>query len=155
MSKAEYVGLYIVLYALLHSADAVTAYVAIQQGVGAEANPLMTATNLFSLLVDPLNILIVVAGASIIYLSESNRERVAELISTGRVAVLTTPYILLLLKTVPVINNTMLLLGWGAPLSYLTTLGGNLFVSALVFAMLLALLLQAPVTHYLRRRYPS
>lgn len=155
MSKAEYVGLYIILYALLHSADAVTAYVAIQQGVGAEANPLMNANNLAGLLVDPLNILIVIAGASIIYLSESNRERVADLIRDGRVALLSTPYILLLLKIIPVINNAMLLLGWGAPLSYLAPLGQNLFVAVLIFAMLLAMLLQTPVTHYLRRRYPS
>lgn len=153
MVRFLFVYLYAASYMLLHIVDAWTTHSAITLGLGREINPLMNTENLGALLLDPINIVVLAAGTAIVYYSEFNRARMTFLLETGWVALLGAPYIFLILKIFPVINNTMLHAGLGTPISLLTRFSDNLFFSMIVFSAVLATFLQFPVKNFLKWRY--
>lgn len=150
-----FVIFYTASYMFLHIVDAWSTHSAITSGLGREVNPLMNADSLVSLLFDPINIVVLATGTAIVCYSECNRVRMNTWLETGWIALLGAPYVFLILKIVPVINNTMLHAGLGTPISLLTRFSDNLFFSMIVFASVLATLLQFPVKYFIKWRYQA
>jgi hypothetical protein len=155
MGGFMFVILYAASYIFLHIVDAWSTHSAITSGLGREVNPLMNTDSLTSLLFDPINIVVLAAGTAIVWYSEFNRGRLNLLLETGWIALLGAPYVFLILKIVPVLNNTMLLAGLGTPISLLTLFSDNLFFAMIVLASVLAALLQFPVKYFLKLRYQA
>jgi|GEM_PF-3075293 len=155
MVGSVFVLLYAASYMALHFVDAWSTHSAITSGLGREVNPLINTDSLASLVFDPVNIVVLAAGTAIVCYSEINHARTKSLLETGWIALLGAPYVFLVLKTVPVINNTMLRAGLGSPISMLMHFGDHLFFSMMIFATILAVLLKFPVTYFLKLRYQS
>jgi hypothetical protein len=155
MGRILFVFMYAASYMFLHFVDAWSTHSAITSGLGREVNPLMNTDSLVSLLFDPINIVVLTTGTAIVCYSEFNRVRMNTWLETGWIALLGAPYVFLILKIFPVMNNTMLHAGLGAPISLLTRFSDNLFFSMIVFASILATLLQFPVKYFLKLRYQA
>lgn len=153
MGTLRYTLYYATSYATLQCIDAWLNYHRSVNGFEESLNPLSNTPSFASLILEPLNVAIVCFCSSMIFMMERNRKRTAELMRSEWGALLGTPYVLLGLKLLAVLDSTVHYAGFGSPVSSMRIFGDNQMLSIIFLFIAVAIALHLPVTNYLRKRY--
>lgn len=154
MYKFRYALCYAGVYATLHLIDALLNFQILSSGITNDLSPFGTAGNVMTLILEPLNVMILCLCTSMLFMMESNPRRVADMLQSGWGALLGTPYALLALKLLSVLNSSFVSAGFVSPVSYFYIFRRDEVLSLIFFCTMVAIALYVPVTDYLRKRYP-
>jgi len=153
MGAFGYSLIYALSYAGLQLADAWLNYSRQQSVISQDLIWLGNPDNFGALMFEPLSITILCLCSLMVFAMERNHQRVADLLRSDWAALLCTPFVLLAMKLLSVINSTLTYLGLNSPILIPDISGGDqMFIIILLFIGVAAVL-HFPVTRFLKKRY--
>lgn len=153
MGAIGYSLIYAVSYTGLQLADAWLNYSRQQSAFSQESGSLGSPDNFEALMFEPLNITILCLCSSMVFAIESNHQRVADLLRSEWAALLCTPFVLLVMKLLSVINSTLTYLGLNSPVLIPGISDGDQMFFIILLFIAVAAILHFPVTRFLKKRY--
>lgn len=118
-------------------------------------NTVVGTKSWMTMILEPLNMVILCVCSSMIFIMEKNRHRVADLIRSEWGTLMGTPFVLLGMKVITVLDSIAVYVGLGSPVVSRDALGNYEMLYVIVFFIAVAALLNIPVTRYMKKRYPA
>lgn len=153
MGALGYSLIYAISYAGLQLADAWLNHSRQQSAFSQELGQLGSPDNFSTLMFEPLNITILCLCSSMVFVMERNHQRVADLLRSDWAALLCTPFVLLAMKLLSVINSTLTYLGLNSPILVPGISDGDQMFFIILLFICVAAVLHFPVTRFLKKRY--
>lgn len=154
MYKFQYSLYYAMTYATLHFVDAWVNYRIAFTLYKDDFRPSSTPDSFLVSVFEPLNVMILCVCTLMLFMMEQNSKRTAALLRADWGALLGTPYVLLALKLLSMLNSGLVSVGMASPVSYFYVFEKDDVLSLIFFCTAVAIVLSFPVTNYLRKRYP-
>ena len=155
-NKFRYHVVYVFLFVGVNLIDAATTILFISLEVGEEINPFVDTSSYVSILFSPLQLVYALVCIGAVSLAEKSHVDTAKTIRRNQLVLFLycLPYFYLISKTIAIINNTVLLLGFHAPVSlYFQLFGDDAYIGMIIAYVIFAAIFLPLCERYLKARY--